>query len=68
MGSKFYFVITIEKAKEGIEKTEKVNVLENKDKEENGIDTNGLKILLVEDDQVNTEITKKILEEMRNKL
>lgn len=64
LGSKFYFVITIEKAKEEIIKEEEINILEIKREKENGINTNGLKILLVEDDQVNTEITKKILEEM----
>ena len=55
----------VEKAKEEVEKIEKVNVLENTKTEENNISTEGIKILLVEDDAINTEITKKILAEMR---
>ena len=67
LGSKFYFNITVDKSNKVYEELEENNVIENTSNSNVEIvkfDTEDKKILLVEDNEMNIEITKKIIEEL----
>lgn len=67
LGSKFYFNITVDKSNKVYEELDENIVSEKMPSVENQIvkfDTEDKKILLVEDNEMNIEITKKIIEEL----